>query len=196
LRHDLHMEGAGFRLRPARLADSAFILGLRTQPELSRFLHPVSGRVQDQEAWMEAYFEREGDYYFIVERIESNRAVGTIALVDVGGPGEGAEWGRWILSPGSMAAVASVLLIYRVGFGPLQLGRICCRTVADNGSVVSFHDSCGLERTATLPSHFELGNRRCDAIEHTLHRSDWPAVQARLAPKAERLHTMLRRSLR
>ena len=104
MQHERHIEGAGFRLRPARLSDSEFILSLRTQPQLSRYLHPVSGRLEDQQAWMQTYFERPGDFYFVVERADSQEAVGTIALVDVEGPGGSAEWGRWILSPESMAA--------------------------------------------------------------------------------------------
>ena len=193
MQHDLHIEGAGFRLRPARLSDSEFILSLRTQPQLSRYLHPVSGRIEDQQAWMRAYFERPGDYYFVVERAASQQAVGTIALVDVEGPGGSAEWGRWILSPESMAALPSALLIYRLGFGSLQLDRIYCNTVAENAGVVSFHDSCGLARTATLSAHFDLGGRQLDAVQHTIRKADWPDVEARLSAKAERLHRLLSR---
>ena len=196
MQHDFHIEGAGFRLRPARLSDSEFILSLRTQPQLSQYLHPVSGRLEDQQAWMRTYFERPGDFYFVVERADSEEAVGTIALVDVEGPGGSAEWGRWILSPESMAALPSALLIYRLGFESLQLGRIYCNTVAENAGVVSFHDSCGVERTATLPGHFDLGGRQLDAIQHTIQRTDWPAVGTRLSAKAERLHKMLSRRSR
>lgn len=193
LRHDLAIEGAGFRLRPVDLDDAAFILTLRTDPALSRHLHPVSGDIEDQHKWMQRYFDRADDFYFIVERADEAEPVGTIALVDVTGPGGSAEWGRWILRPRSMAAVASALLVYRLGFTALGLDRIYCNTVRDNTQVVSFHDSCGLERTATLTGHFDLGGTRRDAVQHTLHREAWPAVESALTRKADRLHQLLQR---
>ncbi len=193
LRHDLTIEGAGFRLRPVANEDAAFILTLRTDPALARYLHPVSGVLEDQLAWLEAYFQRSGDYYFIVERVDSGAPVGTIALVDAGGPGGAAEWGRWILLPGSLAAVASAWLIYRLAFERLQLASVYCNTVEANEQVVSFHDSCGLERTATLPAHFDLGGRQEDAVQHTLFATRWPAVEGPLRAKATRLHGLLSR---
>ena len=183
-------------MRPVRREDAPFILSLRTDPALSRFLHPVSGDLAAQLEWMEAYFERPADLYFIVERARTGTSVGTIALVDVGLLGQTAEWGRWILSPGSMAAVPSALLIYRVAFDVLGLDEVYCDTVADNEQVVSFHDSCGLERVATLFEHFRLGGAAYDAVRHMLSRERWPAVESMLAPKAERIDQLLQRSRR
>ena len=55
MKHELTLEGPAFRLRPLAMGDSAFVLSLRMDEDLSRVLHPVSGRLEDQEAWMRAY---------------------------------------------------------------------------------------------------------------------------------------------
>ena len=72
MQHTLSAEGFGVRLRPVQMEDAAFIVWLRN-------LDHVRGRVGDsatdtagQQAWLEAYFEREGDYYFIIETLAGN----------------------------------------------------------------------------------------------------------------------------
>ena len=69
MRHTLQAEGFGVRLRPVRMEDAAFIVWLRN-------LEHVKGRVGDsamdasaQETWLRAYFDRQGDYYFIIETL-------------------------------------------------------------------------------------------------------------------------------
>ena len=76
MRHTLQAEGFGVRLRPVRLEDAPFIVWLRN-------LEHVKGRVGDsaadaagQEAWLRAYFERQGDYYFIIETGGGFAAIG------------------------------------------------------------------------------------------------------------------------
>lgn len=67
MKHNFSAESFGVRLRPVRLEDAAFIVWLRN-------LDHAVGRVGDsatdaagQQKWLEAYFAREGDYYFIAD---------------------------------------------------------------------------------------------------------------------------------
>jgi RimJ/RimL family protein N-acetyltransferase len=193
LLHDLVLEGIAYRLRPVRSEDGAFILSLRTNPALSRFLHPVSGRLEDQQAWFDAYAVREGDWYWIVEDV-NGAPEGAIALYGLDAGRSRAECGRWILRPGSQAAVESMWLLFRAAFSHLGLAEVYCRTLAENTQVVSFHDSCGLTRHGLLPGEFEIGGRRMDAVEHRLSRDAWPEVDRGLKSKAERLARILERA--
>lgn len=192
MRHDLAPEGAAFRLRPVTEADAAFVLELRTDPRLNRWLHPTPPGLQRQLAWLAEYRQRPGDWYFVVEHRASGRPEGLVALYDVDPQATRGEWGRWILRHGSMAAVESAWLIYRVAFDLVGLAEVVCRTVADNRAVVSFHDSCGLGGRRLLPEHFELPDGRHDAVEHHLDRGGWPAVAARLEALARRLAERIR----
>lgn len=184
MRHDLTLEGPGFRLRPVGDDDAQFILGLRTDPALGRFLHATSSSIGGQLAWMSRYYERPGDYYFVVEQRKSLDLEGVIAVYDLDSERRSAEWGRWILRHGSLAAVESALLIYRAAFDTLKLDETYSRTVADNQAVVSFHDSCGIESRKILPGHFDIAGKRVDAVEHRLHKTQWAAVEQRLASLA------------
>jgi RimJ/RimL family protein N-acetyltransferase len=185
MRHDLNVEGLSFRLRPITDADAPLVLELRSDAKRNRYLHPIPPHLDDQLAWFARYYERPGDYYFVVERLDSGAAEGVISLYDVDPQAKSGEWGRWILKPGSLAAVESAWLIYRCAFEQLGLQRVFSRTVAENVSVVSFHDSCGITAKRLLPGHFKLGGKVVDAVEHEVTRETWIAINPRLQKLAE-----------
>jgi len=185
MRHDLTVAGPAFRLRPIGDGDAALVLELRNNPQLNRFLHATSSSLAAQLAWLAQYYERPGDYYFVVERQQDGLPEGVISLYDIDAAGHAGEWGRWILRPGSLAAVESAWLIYRCAFEQLGLDEVYCRTVADNASVVSFHDSCGIAQRTRLPGHFDLDGRRVDAVEHRVSRAAWHDLTPRLEKLAQ-----------
>jgi RimJ/RimL family protein N-acetyltransferase len=185
MRHDIRLRGHRYDLRPVVRDDAAFIVELRTDPELSAYLHPTSPDVADQEAWLEAYFQRPGDYYFTVDDRVTGLPVGVVAVYD--SDGRSAEWGRWLIRRTAPAAVESALLVYRAAFEALGLDELYCRTVAGNESVVSFHDSSGAARSRLLPAWFELGGVRHDAVEHRVDRSLWQRMRPRLERLAQRV---------
>jgi RimJ/RimL family protein N-acetyltransferase len=194
MRHDIHLDGYAFRLRPIRDADAQFVLDLRGDPELARFIHSTPPRLSDQLAWLAAYYERAGDYYFVVERRlgqQAGHAEGLISIYDIDETARAAEWGRWVLRRGSLAAPESAWLMYRCAFEQLQLSSVYSRTVADNLRVVSFHDSCGITRRHRLQAFFELQGSRFDAIQHDVDRESWPEI----APNLERPARALARKI-
>jgi RimJ/RimL family protein N-acetyltransferase len=183
LRHDLHIDGHAFRVRPVREADAAYIVDLRRRA--GRFLNRGAQSEAEQLQWLADYFDRAGDYYFVIESSDGSRRDGLVGIYRMRASTGDAEWGRWLLEPGSNAAVESALLVYRCAFDLLRLERVRCRTLAANGPAIAFHDSCGLTRAAEelliehngAPSH---------AVEHVLRRSGWPRVHERLEALARR----------
>ncbi len=178
-RHELTAAGRRFALRPLRPDDAPFVVELRRDPELSRFINPTSPDVADQLAWTEAYLERDDDYSFVVQDTVTPRSEGTVSLYHLDPEPAQAEMGRWVLRRGSLAAPESALLAYRVGFERLGLRRIYCRTLRDNGHVVSFHASCGLLDGGPAPSVTVGGVLRL-AVEQYVTAETWPDVAARL----------------
>jgi len=191
MKHDLIIEGPAFRLRPISDADAAFVLDLRGNKELNRYLHATSQSLTEQCVWFARYYDRPGDYYFVIERQDSGAAEGVISIYDVDLQANHGEWGRWILRPDSLAAVESAWLIYRCAFEKLGLDSVCCRTVADNSAVVSFHDSCDIKNRTLLTRYFDLGGKRLDAVEHQVDVDTW----SRLNPKLEKLAQLVARRL-
>lgn len=177
--HSICLTCVRYRLRPVALEDAPFIVALRTDPLLNRFIHEISPRIEDQVAWLDRYFLRPGDYYFIVENADSAEPQGTIGLYNAASDSSCAEWGRWILKGGSMAALESAWLIYEAGFSKLRLASLCSRTLAENCGVVSFHDSFGACRAAVLEQHFIIRGEPKSAIEHRVTAVEWPMLRAR-----------------
>ncbi len=175
------VSGHGLRLRSASPEDAEFILSLRLDPGLARFLGDTSPDVEAQREWMRRQEARDGDLYFIIETL-AGAPLGTVGIYDI--TPTGAEWGRWILKPGVQAAMGSVLLVYQVAFEQLGLERVYSRTVEDNGHVVSFHDSCGVRRIGVETGGVKLRGVPHNLVVHELERSEWPAVRERLQPLA------------
>ncbi len=194
MRHDITIVGHRYMLRPVALGDAPFITELRCNPALNAYINSTSSSVDGQVAWLERYFERPGDWYFIIADAATKQLEGTIGIYDYDAGSRVAEWGRWIIRPGSLAAVESALLIYRAAFESLALEAVYCRTVADNKRVVSFHDAAGLRRRATLEKHFQIAGRSHDAVEHYLDNSTWRSIRPNLDRLAQRLASTERRA--
>jgi RimJ/RimL family protein N-acetyltransferase len=190
LRHDAHIAGYAFGLRPVAESDAAYIVDLRSRA--GKYLNRAANTIERQTTWLHAYFARADDYYFVVETIDGRHREGLIGIYDVR-LGVAGEWGRWVIEPASNSAVESALLLYRFAFEELSLEQVCCRTLCTNAKVVAFHDSCGLARApdAVTIDHDLLPAR---AIEHRLHRAEWPKVMLRLDRLASRFAATATRS--
>lgn len=196
MRHELSILGKAYRLRPVTYDDAGLILELRSQDtDRMRFLHAVSPDLDKQRQWLAHYFEREGDYYWVIERIRDGLSEGLISLYDrqTHNGKSTAEWGRWVLRRGSMAAPESAFLVYQTAFERLNLDQVYCITVLENTSVLSFHDSCGLARVETLKQRFELADGLHDGVRHQCDRSQWPEICRFLSPQVERIAARIHR---
>jgi RimJ/RimL family protein N-acetyltransferase len=186
LRHDLSLDGYGFRLRPVCDEDVPFILSLRTDPTLSRYIHHTSQDPSAQLLWLKDYYQRPGDFYFIIETRDNGRPEGTVGLYRFEESARSAEWGRWLLKSGSLAGVESVWLIYRMAFDELGLSSVRSRTLIANEKVLSLHDACGCRRRGTV----RIGEETF--VEHELCRAGWASLRPDLETKAERIAARLR----
>jgi RimJ/RimL family protein N-acetyltransferase len=194
VRHNIHASGFGFELRPIELSDAPVLVRLRGDAERIRYMSRIPRNVEAQEEFLSRYFEREGDYYFVVERrgAEAEPAEGLIAIYDVDAEQRRAEWGRWVIAEQSLAAIESSWLLYQVGFEQLGLDEMYCHTLVDNTPVLSFHDRSGLKRHQELPGFYEIDGQPRDVVQHVLTRDRWPETSAQLANRAERLAQRLR----
>jgi RimJ/RimL family protein N-acetyltransferase len=180
------MEGNAYRLRPVEITDAAFILELRTDPHRNRYIHRGATDLRSQQQWLEQYFRRVGDYYFVIENRGTSQPEGTVGIYDLDPVGGTAEWGRWIVRSGSLAALESACLVYSAAFDLLDLEAVYCRTILENKSALAFQDSFGVERTRILPRHFERNGRWLDAVEGRLTRVRWNSLRETTLAKAAR----------
>jgi len=176
MRHSLQAEGEAFRLRPVSVDDAAFIVALRTDPVLGKYLHATSPDIDDQRAWTKRYYEREGDWYFVVEQRATSDPQGAVAIYNYDADQKIAEWGRWILKKGSLAALESAALIYDVGFDQLGLELMYSRTA--NKLVVSFDTRLGSTTEGLV-----IGPEGERLIETRMTSAQWHELRAGLQEK-------------
>ena len=108
MRHEFQAEGFSLVLRPVCLGDSAFITWLRNLNYVKGYVGDSASDAPSQEAWLGRYFERVGDYYFVIESA-GGIPLGTEALYN--NAGSKAEWGRFIVRPETLAAVPAAQMI-------------------------------------------------------------------------------------
>lgn len=193
MKHTISVAGFGYRLRPVGLRDAAFITEVRlADAERNQYIHAVSNDVAAQEDWINRYFQREGDYYFVVENLLTGAGEGLVGIYDVAD--NRAEWGRWVLAKGSLAAVESVDLMYKAAFDALGLDELYSRTIADNQTVVSFHDNLPQQRRGVIKDHVELRGQRFDVVEHYVTRDYYNSTLR--APLETKARMILERNFR
>lgn len=180
MKHNYKLSESIFQMRPINNNDAEFTLMLRNDSNLNHYLNKTSNKISDQIAWLENYYKKNDDFYFVIERIKNKRQEGLIALYDIDFKNNTAEWGRWILRTESMAAIESALMIYKFAFEELKLEKIYSRTVSLNKKIVSFHDSCGITSKKVLKDYFELDGKKVDSIEHTVDKTTYSDVVNKL----------------
>lgn len=182
MKHTYKLEGYCYRLRPIKRSDAQTIVDIRGEDaKRNRYIHAISCDAAVQERWLDEYFRRDSDYYFAVENRITSEVEGLISFYNCA---EGrAEWGRWVLRKGSLAAAESVWLLYRIAFEQVGLNELYCRTIADNTAVVSVHSSMGELTRAVHAKLFELNGKTYDAVEQYSDRKNFyekiaPALEA------------------
>lgn len=141
--------GKRVALRTARPDDAEFILKLRLNPKLNRFLHETDPSVEKQRAYIAAKQRQENDYHMIIETIEGKR-LGVVAVYDINPVEKTFVWGRWLIDPDFPGyAVETAILIYHFAFNVLNLQTAIMDVVKDNAKVVAIHNRLGAEVTGS-----------------------------------------------
>lgn len=144
------MVGHAVTLRLVEEADAEYIWQLRNDPRYNTHLSTTTGTADDQRAWIRRYKDREAagsEYYFVVFRNSDNTRCGTVRLYDIH---DGQfTWGSWILDENKphKAALDSAILVYRFGFGELDLPLSVFDVRKENSHTLKFHDRFGSNRT-------------------------------------------------
>ncbi len=181
MEHTLRNEGFGLRLRPVRMEDAAFIVWLRDLEHAKGRVGDSAKDVAGQENWLKAYFQREGDYYFIIET-QGAIPVGAYGIYDL--RGHSAESGRWIVRPDVLASIPSAILGFDLAFGELGLSELRASTVSTNGSVLSLNRKFGFRQTGVTRAGQIIGGRPVDLVNFLLAAGDWWKKREHLLPLA------------
>ena len=189
MEHSLRAEGFGVRLRPVRMEDAAFIVWLRNLDHAKGRVGDSATDVAGQQAWLKTYFERDGDYYFVIETL-AGIAVGVYGIYDF--QGTSAESGRWIIRPEAPAAIPSAILAFDLAFGRLGRSELRVATVSTNHQVLSLNRKFGFRQTHVTPAAQVIGGKAVDLVHFVLAAEDWQKIRDRIVPLARLAETQVR----
>jgi RimJ/RimL family protein N-acetyltransferase len=181
MNHDIHLEGFNLRLRPVRIEDATFIVWLRNQDYVKGRVGDSATAVSAQEAWLRAYFEREGDFYWIVESL-TGISLGTHGIYNVNGTS--AERGRHIMRAEVMAGVPCAFLTADLAFGSMGLRKLLARVVATNTEVLSIHRKSGFEEVGRVAAGQIIDGKPVDMVEFLFTAEEWRKRRERVLPLA------------
>ncbi len=134
------ISGKNVNLRIANKNDAEFILELRLNPLLNKFIGSTDPDIEKQRSWIQQSFEKSTDFHYIIEDKNGNPH-GTIAVYNINYETGQAEWGRWVLKPNSAVyfSIESNLLAFKVAFEILKLKKLVGGANLENKKVVGFH---------------------------------------------------------
>jgi RimJ/RimL family protein N-acetyltransferase len=187
--HSIQAEGYGVRLRPVRMEDAAFIVWLRHSDHAQGNIGDTAANVASQEAWLTAYFMREGDYYFIIETA-GGIPVGTYGIYNV--RGDGAEQGRFVIDSTVRAAVPAAVVSLDMAFFQLGFHELRGATVATNLPVLSFYRKLGFREVGVTTAGQFIGGKPVDLVCFVVTVDDWTRARQPLLPVAKLAETQVR----
>ena len=136
MKHSYTADGYCYRLRPVKLEDAQFIIKVRLEDkERTRYIHPIPDDVSLEEQWINRYFQREGDYFFVVETKEGI-PIGTSSVYNI--HGDQAEGGRILLYGTPLQNAEAAVLGYDFAFSVCGLKRMVLTVLEDNIHVRGF----------------------------------------------------------
>ncbi|GHV45556.1 hypothetical protein AGMMS49546_31630 [Spirochaetia bacterium] len=131
--------GLNFRLVEEKDAD--FIVKLRTDERLARYLHPTDNNISKQKEWVQKYKQREKDgldFYYIFEDLK-NQQLGLSRIYDV--QKQSFTVGSWIFSPNAPlgTSILGDIIVKEIGFENLGIGKCLFDVRKGNIHVLKYH---------------------------------------------------------
>lgn len=134
--------GKNINLRDMEIDDAEFVLSLRLDESLNKYISTTEADLEKQKNYIQHYKTLNNEYYFIIES-KNHDCYGTVRIYDI--KGDSFSWGSWIIkkdAPG-FAAIESALLIYEYGFYSLKFKKVHFEVRKGNDKVIAFHQRFG-----------------------------------------------------
>jgi len=127
------LERYGLQVRLVNEEDAEFIVSLRTDSRLSRYIHETSQSVEEQKQWIRNYKRREKeglDYYFMFSVNDERQGVARIYDITE----DSFTQGSWVFSPDAVlgASVLGNIISSEIGFEFLDKKVLYTDTRRDN----------------------------------------------------------------
>lgn len=136
------LEGRFVNLRSVTEEDAEFILEIRNDPEISKFLPSLNVTVNQQQGWINHQRKDSDSYYFMIED-KMNVSIGTISVYNI--EENRAEMGRFCsfgnpIQNSEAALILDDFIFYKLGVDYLNIW-----VYKENETVLSFNKGFGCE---------------------------------------------------
>ena len=156
--------GKNIYLREVQYSDSKKIVKWRNDNNIGKYLTRKKLTLTKQKLFIEEYFKRENDFYFIAELKNKKVPIGTVAVFNYDKITKIAEWGRIIVLPEySLAAFEIAFLSIQFAFEELKINKIYGAVQKENKVAHRFDLSLGFVEEGILRSHYWNG-KKCDDL--------------------------------
>lgn len=138
--YDGVLEGRYVDLKSATIEDAEFTLGIRTDPELTKYLPRISNTLEQQKMWIEQQRQKAGDYFFVVWDKKGNR-IGTNSLYNING--EEGESGRLAIRGNSFQSIEAQLLMSDFSYNIIGLKDVISFVQEGNDKALRYGTTFG-----------------------------------------------------
>ena len=179
-------------LRAIEEGDAAFVVGLRSDASLGRYLSASTTLVAEQAAWIRRYKEREqaGTEWYCIIMHEGER-IGTVRMYDFrSAPGQPCDsfcWGSWIIAPPRPKGLVtySAMMVYDLGLTALGFRKSHFDVRKGNDRVSAFHVRNGAVLIGDDAENFyyDFPKAAYEAMQRThidnvaTHTTAWPPAE-------------------
>lgn len=146
LNRNFKLNRYGLNVRLVNLDDAEFIVSLRTDEKLGKFLHSTSSDVKKQIDWIKLYLEREQEqkeFYFIYNIVDSEieKPIGVNRIYNI--KSDSFVVGSWIFSKDAPlgTAILGDIISREIGFEYLSVTKCFFDVRKNNHSVLKYHQS-------------------------------------------------------
>ncbi len=139
---DYKLEGKYVTLRSVEESDAEFILSVRNDPRISKYLPPLIVTVEQQRQWIARQRDDNNSYYFLMET-PKGEAIGSISVYDI--ESDTAETGRFCSLGDPVSNIETCILLNDFCFDIIGIQTIHIWVYEGNKSVISLNQSFGYE---------------------------------------------------
>ncbi|MGL5126565.1 MAG: GNAT family N-acetyltransferase [Fusobacteriaceae bacterium] len=146
----IEINGELINLRTVELNDAEFILSLRKDESLNKFISSTSSSLSNQKEWIQKYFERENqkiEYYFMI-RTKSSKACGTVRLYKIDNLKKECTWGSFMLNSDrpNGASYETISLSLNYAFNKLNLEKVFLDVRKENKKAIHIYEKAGFKK--------------------------------------------------
>ena len=157
------MKSHGIKLRLIDVHDVEFILELRLNKDLNKYLHAIPNDIDTQINWINTYKKRENigtDFYFVIIDNEG-RKLGLVRVYEIDYIKKTFTWGSFIVTKNDKpkyTALEGSLRIYQFAF--MELGLEYCKFEVNinNTDAINFYNKFGAKfiYSDQINSYYEI----------------------------------------